>query len=281
MRKLLIVLALLLAVMLAGCGGGDTVVVTATPLPVTDVPMPTIVPTEILPIGDPDCFGTRFPNGYFWVSANHCLRGEIHQNELWDEYDIDDERIEYWFGDTVTPYQYVIDTANEFGGIQLSGVPAYIFAVRDDIGDPDAIYRGVDATALNIEITELNGRFGVQYAQDFVPNICYNFKFYVRFNITQQFDPDVADIRLQVHDSNGESTNFNIHSIRNPLGEWEYTWVGFTRDVDVSGAVLMYIEIRNPQMRGNVFVYSAGTLRGPQAECFDANGDAMPDAIEF
>jgi hypothetical protein len=217
--------------------------------------------------GDPDCFGGRFPNGYFWVAGAYCLTGEIHERELWHYYNIDDPRKEYWYGDTVSPYQAVTseELRGQFGGIELRQTPAWINAVHD-------VFRGARVNALNIELTTINGRFGVQYSQEFLAGQCYNFKLYIRANITQMFNPDVVDIRMEIHTTNGKSTLFNWHRIVNPLGEDEYTWTGFTRDSQVGGAILMFAEVRYPQLHGGIFVYSAGTLRAPQSDCFNPDG---------
>lgn len=284
-HKRLFILCVILVMF--GCSTGST-------------PTPIVTVTPVLPTGDTNCFGVRFPNGYTWATGNPCFNGGLQSVNEFEGYVNSDGRRQYWYGAEPSPY-------NHYRGafvVPLIGTPAWINA-------GDYPYLGGIYRALEIDVTEINGRVGVQYGQNFQTGACYDFKLFIRSAITQNFNPDNVDVRMEIHTTDGQSTTFenaqsiiesnltdedglpieseataepqlllNVHSIPNPFASYELTWRGYHNGSE-AGQILMYLEIRFANMRGNVYVFSAGTLRAPTQSCFDGDGSLADGVYGF
>lgn len=317
------ILLLLVALLLMGCDGvGNSppaptqtaIVVTATALPATVTPAVTVTP--MLPAGDFNVCGQQFPSGYQWVAGADRFPNINYSDpdapvgsiSSFPFYANSDGRRQYYYtGSFVTPYNYYNrsqEVAIPFPPVTLQNTPAWINV-------NDYPYCGSVRDGYQIEVTQINGRVGVEYGQTFQTGACYDFKLYIRSNITQNFNPENVDIRMEIHTTDAQITYFeeaqsvvetdvttaqgvpiepevtaepqlllNVHSIPNPFASYEFTWRGYHNGAE-SGQVLMYAEIRFANMHGSLFVFSAGTLRAPQWSCFDENGNLADGVYGF
>lgn len=304
---------ILLVWLLVACGTPDTVIVTATFPPATSTPVASATP--VLPAGDFNVCGQQFPRGYQWVAGADRFPNinygdpdaPVSVISTFPFYANSDGRRQYYYtGSFVTPYNYYNrsqQVAIPFPPVTLQNTPAWINV-------NDYPYCGADRDGYQIEVTQINGRVGVEYGQTFQTGACYDFKLYIRSNITQNFNPENVDIRMEIHTTDAQITYFeeaqsvvetdvtnaqglpepeataepqlllNVHSIPNPFASYEFTWRGYHNGAE-SGQVLMYAEIRFANMHGSIFVFSAGTLRAPQWSCFDENGNLADGVYEF